>query len=91
MNPGNLIAAARYYHATKKDLKQALAWTNEYLAVGKNAEQFWNVHFKAQLLKDMGDKKGALAAATQSMETAKKAASDFGYIKLNEDLIKSLK
>ncbi len=91
VNPGNLIAAARYYHATKKDLKQALAWTNEYLAVGKNAEQFWNVHFKAQLLKDMGDKKGALAAATQSLETAKKAASDFGYIKLNEDLIKSLK
>lgn len=91
VNPANLIAAARYYHATKKDLKQALTWTNEYLAAGKNAEQFWNVHFKAQLLKDMGDKKGALAAANQSLEAAKKAASDFGYIKLNEDLIKSLK
>lgn len=91
VNPANLIAAARYYHATKKDLKQARAWTNEYLAAGKNAEQFWNVHFKAQLLKDMGDKKGALAAANQSLEAAKKAASDFGYIKLNEDLIKSLK
>jgi hypothetical protein len=91
VNPANLIAAARYYHATKKDLKQALAWTNEYLAAGKNSEQFWNVHFKAQLLKDMGDKKGALAAANQSLEAAKKAASDFGYVKLNEDLIKSLK
>lgn len=91
VNPANLIAAAQYYRTTKRDLKQALAWTNEYLAVGKNSEQFWNVHFKAQLLKDMGDKKGALAAATQSLEAAKKAASDFGYIKLNEDLIKSLK
>ena len=91
VNPANLIAAARYYHATKRDLKQALAWTNEYLSIGKNSEQFWNVHFKAQLLKDMGDKKGALAAATQSLEAAKKAAGDFGYIKLNEELIKSLK
>ena len=91
VNPGNLITAARYYHATKRDLKQALAWVDEYLAVGKNSEQFWNVNFKAQLLKDMGDKKGALAAATQSLEMAKKAPSDFGYIKLNEDLIKSLK
>lgn len=91
VNPNNLITAARYYHATKRDLKQALAWVDEYLAVGKNSEQFWNVNFKAQLLKDMGDKKGALAAATQSLEMAKKAPSDFGYIKLNEDLIKTLK
>lgn len=91
VNPSNLITAARYYHATKRDLKQALAWVDEYLAVGKNSEQFWNVNFKAQLLKDMGDKKGALAAATQSLEMAKKAPSDFGYIKLNEDLIKTLK
>lgn len=91
VNPANLITAARYYHATKRDLKQALAWVDEYLAVGKNSEQFWNVNFKAQLLKDMGDKKGALAAATQSLEMAKKAPSDFGYIKLNEDLIKTLK
>ncbi|GAB1446735.1 hypothetical protein MASR2M41_25400 [Flammeovirgaceae bacterium] len=68
-----------------------MAWTNEYLATGKNADQFWNVHFKALLLKDMGDKKGALAAATQSLEAAKKAANDSGYIRLNEDLIKSLK
>ncbi len=91
VNPGNLLTAARYYHATKRDLKQALVWVDEYLAIGKNSEQFWNVNFKAQLLKDMGDKKGALAAATQSLEMAKKAPSDFGYIKLNEDLIKTLK
>lgn len=91
VNPNNLIAAARYYHATKKDLKQALAWTNEYLAAGKNSEQFWNLNFKAQLQKDMGDKKGALETATKSLELAKKAPSDFGYIKLNEDLIKTLK
>lgn len=91
VNPANLMAAANYYYAAKKDLKQALAWTNEYLAVGKNSEQFWNLNFKAKLQKELGDKKGALETANKSLELAKKAPSDFGYIKLNEDLIKSLK
>jgi hypothetical protein len=91
VNPGNLIAAAQYYYNTNKDLAQALKWTNEYLAAGNNSTQFWNVHFKAQLQKALGDKKGAEATAKQSIEIAKKAENDFGYIKLNEDLIKSLK
>lgn len=91
VNPGNLMAAARYYYDTGRDLKQALKWVDEYLAVGKNSEQFWNIHFKAQLLKKAGDKAGALAAANKSLEMAKKAENDFGYIKQNEDLIKTLK
>lgn len=91
VNPGNLIAAAQYYFNTNKDLSQALKWTNEYLAVGNNSQQFWNVYFKAQIQKAMGDKKGAEATAKQSIEIAKKADNDFGYVKLNEDLIKSLK
>lgn len=91
VNPGNLITAAQYYYNTNKDLAQALKWTNEYLAVGNNSSQFWNVHFKAQIQKAMGDKKGAEATAKQSIEIAKKAENDFGYVKLNEDLIKSLK
>lgn len=91
VNPSNLMAAARYYYDTNRDLKQALKWVDEYLAAGKNSEQFWNVHFKAQLLKKMGDKAGALAAANKSLELAKKASDDFGYIKQNEDLIKTLK
>lgn len=91
VNPSNLISAARYYLDSKKDLNQALKWTNEYLAMGKNSEQFWNLHFKAKLLQATGDKAGSLATAKQSLEMAKKAPSDYGYIKLNEDLIKSLK
>ena len=39
-----------------------------------------------------GKKKEAIATATESMEKAKKwEAGDFGYVKRNEDLIKSLK
>jgi hypothetical protein len=91
VNPANLMAAARYYFDAKKDLKQALAWVNEYFADGKNGDQFWNIHFKAQLQKALGDKAGAAATAQKSLELAKKAPSDFGYIKQNEDLLKSLK
>ncbi len=91
VNPNNLIAAAQYYYSVNKDLPQALKWTNEYLAIDKNSSQFWNIHFKAQIQKAMGDKKGAEATAKQSIELAKKADNDFGYVKRNEDLIKSLK
>ncbi len=91
VNPENLLSAARYYFTTKKDLKQALAWTNEYFATGKYENEFWNINFKAQLQKALGDKVGATATAQKSLELAKKAPSDFGYIKQNEDLIKSLK
>ena len=49
------------------------------------------MYFKAQIQKAMGDKKGAEATAKQSLELAKKAENDFGYIKRNEDFIKSLK
>lgn len=90
VNPNNLIAAAQYYYNNKKDLAQALKWTNEYLAVGENATQYWNVLLKAQIQKALGDKKGAEATAKQSIELAKKA-NNAAYVKLNEDLIKSLK
>jgi hypothetical protein len=91
VNPGNLIASARYFYDTKKDLKQALAWVNEYFATGKYENEFWNMNFKAQIQKALGDKAGSIATAQKSLDLAKKAPSDFGYVKLNEDLIKSLK
>ena len=91
VNPANLMASARYFYDTKKDLKQALAWVNEYFATGKYENEFWNMNFKAQVQKALGDKVGAIATAQKSLDIAKKAPSDFGYVKLNEDLIKSLK
>ena len=86
----NFMTAARYYFNNKKDLKQALKWTDEYLASEKHAGEFWNLNFKAQLQKALGDKAGAMASAQKSLELSKKAANDF-YTKQNEDLIKSLK
>lgn len=89
VSPGNYIAAANYYFETKKDLNKALEWITQGIETG-NREAFWNIHTKAKIQDALGDKKGALATAQQSLELAKKAASDFGYIKLNEDLIAKL-
>lgn len=89
VNPNNYIAAARYYYESGKDLKKAIEWMD--LGLAGNPDAFWNVHLKAQIQKKAGDKPGALATAQKSLELAKKAENDFGYIKQNEDLIKSLK
>jgi hypothetical protein len=85
------IVAARYFLDNKKDPKQALKWINEYFADGKHGDEFWNINFKAQIQKELGDKAGAIASAQKSTEVAKKnKEGDFGYIKRNEELIKSL-
>ena len=87
--PGMYASSARYYLDTKKDLKKALQWIDMAIAADPNA--FWNTHLKAQIQKAAGDKAGAIATAQKSIEAAKKAPNDFGYVKQNEDLIKSLK
>ena len=92
VNPVNYIQAANYYYNTGKDLKQALEWVNLYLAQGNNAQQFWNVHLKAQIQTKLGMKKEALATAQKSLDAAKASEQgDFGYIARNESLIAELK
>jgi hypothetical protein len=90
VSPNNYATAATYYFENGKDLKQALVWIDE--AIKGNSGAFWLVHTKAKIQKASGDKAGALATANQSLDMAKKNADgDFGYVKLNEDLIKTLK
>jgi hypothetical protein len=90
VSPGNYITAANYYFNTGKDLKKALEWMDMGIAQG-NPNAFWNIHTKAKIQKALGDKAGAVATAQKSLDLAKSSENDFGYIKLNEDLIKSLK
>lgn len=90
VNPNNYIAAANYLFSTGKDLKKALEYMNMGIAQG-NQKAFWNIHTKAKIQAALGDKAGAMATAKQSLDLAKAADSDFGYIKLNEDLMKTLK
>ena len=87
--PNTYASAARYYLESNKDLKKALEWIN--IAVAADPSAFWNSYLKARIQKAAGDKAGAIATAQKSIETAKKAPNDFGYVKQNEDLIKSLK
>jgi hypothetical protein len=86
VNPANYIAAANYYFENKKDLNKALEWITLGIENG-NREAFWNLHTKAKIQLALGDYRNALATAQQSLELAKKANNDFGYIKLNEELI----
>ncbi|MEN8249647.1 MAG: DUF2911 domain-containing protein [Bacteroidota bacterium] len=91
VNPGNYSAAANYYFNTGKDLDQAIEWMSK--AIEANPKAFWNIHTKARMLAKKGDKKSikeAIATAELSIEKAKAADSDFGYIKRNEDLIAEL-
>lgn len=90
VSPGSYATAANYYLENGKDLNKALEWMN--LAIAGNPNAFWNIHAKAKIQKALGDKKGAIVTAQQSLDAAKaNKDGDFGYVKLNEDLIKSLK
>lgn len=86
VSPNNYIAAANYYFENGKDLKKALEWITIGIETG-NQNAFWNIHTKAKIQHALGDYAGALATAQQSRDKAKAAPSDFGYVKLNEDLM----
>ncbi|MCF6352786.1 MAG: DUF2911 domain-containing protein [Cyclobacteriaceae bacterium] len=89
VNDRNYAAAANYYFNNDKDLAQALKWMDMYLE--NHPKEFWNLHTKAKIQAKMGDKKGAKETAKQSLELAKASErGDFGYVKRNEELIKSL-
>jgi len=79
--------AATFYLNHDQDLKKANEWVDEAI---KQNEAYYVVHLKAKILAKMGDKDGAIAAAKHSSELATKAR-DNAYVKLNADLISSLK
>lgn len=81
------FSAAMYYMETGKDLNKALEWLNK--AADQNPSAFWVIHQKANCLAKLGKKKEAIEAAKKSIELAQ-AAKNGDYVKLNEDLIKSL-
>jgi hypothetical protein len=80
--------AAMYYMDNGKDLNQALSWFNK--AADNNPTAYWIQHQRANCLVKLGKKAEAIAAATKSLELATTAKNP-DYVKLNEDLLKSLK
>ena len=79
--------AAMFYYDHGQDLSKASKWVDAAIA---QREAHYIVYLKAKILARLGDKEGAIAAAKRSAELAIKA-NDTGYVKLNEDLISSLK
>lgn len=80
--------AAMYYMENGKDLNQALSWFTK--AAELNPTAFWIHHQRANCLAKLGKKSEAITAASKSLELAT-AAKNTDYVKLNEDLIKTLK
>ncbi len=79
--------AASFYYNHGFDLKKAKEWVDKAIA---ERDAFFMVHLKAQILAKEGDKAGAIAAAEHSKELAQKA-DDGAYVRLNDELLKTLK
>ncbi len=90
VSPGNYFQAAVYYLENGKDLNKALEWINKAAEAPSNKDAFWVFYQKARIQKAVGDKKGALASSTTSLDLAKKA-NNRDYQMMNEELQKSLK
>jgi tetratricopeptide (TPR) repeat protein len=80
--------AAMYYIDNGKDLNKAVEWLDK--AYAQNPDGFWILYQKARAQKMLGKKSDAIATSNKSIEIAKKAKND-DYVKLNEDLQKTLK
>jgi hypothetical protein len=77
--------AAQFYNEYDHNRPKALEMINAAIAGSKPA--FYMVYYKAKLQMDMGDKKGAIASAKQSLDLSKEAQNDT-YVLMNEKLIK---
>lgn len=79
--------AAMFYYDHGQDLQKASKWIDAAIA---QRDAHYMEYLKAKILAKLGDKAGAIAASKRSTELAIKA-KDTGYVKMNEDLIASLK
>jgi hypothetical protein len=82
--------AATFYYENGLDLNKAKTWIEEATKGDKPA--FYMMHLKAKILAKLGDKAGARAAAEKSSELAVAAEGPkSGFVKMNNDLIATLK
>lgn len=86
---GNYYDGAEYYYDTNRDPKLALSWINKAIEASKEPK-YWMWHLKAKLLVRTNNKPEAITTAKKASELAK-TAGNMDYVKLNEQLIASLK
>ncbi|MCR9062743.1 MAG: DUF2911 domain-containing protein [Cytophagales bacterium] len=89
MNKDNkpYFAAASYYYENGKDVNKTLEWAKK--AAEAQPDAYWVKHLLAKANAKAGKKADAIAAAKASMEAAKKAGN-MDYVRLNENLLKTL-
>jgi hypothetical protein len=80
--------AAQFYNEWEKNPAKAL--DNVSKGITDNPKAFWMLLYKAKIQKEMGDIAGAKESTRQSLALAKEAKND-DYVKMNEELLKSLK
>jgi len=86
------VPAAMFYLDNNLDLKKALAWMDA--AISAQPDAFYLVYRKALIQAKAGDKAGAIATATASMDAAAKSPIPSlreEYMHLNQSLIDRLK
>ncbi|MDD3771183.1 MAG: DUF2911 domain-containing protein [Weeksellaceae bacterium] len=82
------MAAANYYYAAGKDIKQAKEWMDLGMKLN-DKPAFYQIYQQALIHAKAGDKKSAIQLAEKSMEASKAAGSE-DYMNLCEKLIKEL-
>lgn len=80
------FAAAVYHLQEKKDLNKAKMWIDKALEMRED-KPFWMLRQKSLIYAALGDKKGAVKAAKESLAAAEKAGNA-DYVKLNKDSLK---
>jgi hypothetical protein len=81
--------AAQFYNDFDNNKRKALEMINGAIQqTGK--PQFFMVYYKAKIQSELGDKKGAMESAKQSLLLAKEAGNN-DYVVLNQKLLDSLK
>lgn len=90
MNKDNhpYFQAAMYYMESGRDMNQALAWLDK--AAEQNPKAFWIQYQRANALVRLNRKDEARKAANTSLALAQEA-KNMDYVRLNEDLLASLK
>ncbi|MEL1244579.1 DUF2911 domain-containing protein [Flavobacterium sp. DGU11] len=83
----DLFSAAQYYYQSNGDQNKALVWMNQAIAKSPaNDVPFYFLRQKSLIQAKLGDKKGAIETAKQSLAASEKAGNA-DYAKMNRDSI----
>lgn len=85
---GDYFSAAQYYYQSNADQSKALAWINSAIEKTPKGQDvpFYFLRQKSLIQAKLGDKKGAIETAKQSLAAAEKA-NNSDYVKMNKDSI----